>query len=372
MRVDQVIPTLAWPDAIGSHALALRDTLRQAGYDSEIYYGDRPTPELAGCGRPVDELGRSDRGRWLVYQSSIGSPVFDLFAARSERKIVNYHNITPATLLEDWEPDVAYELNLGRAQLPRLAPRCELAVAVSQYNESELKAAGYPHTSVVPLLIDMSDNTQEPDPDLLTRLQEERADGGADLLFVGKVSPHKAPHDLVKMLAVLHRLYDRRARLHLVGSPLGTRYLDAIVDFVDRLKLDPWVEITGSVTTGELEAFYRCADVFVCASEHEGFCAPIIEAMARGIPVVAYGAGAVPETVANAGLVLDTKAPLRFAAAVDKVLDDAEVRGDLTENGRLRASQFRVERSKARMLDILRSLTEGAHGGRRGGLTART
>src|SRR6202044_2380752 len=112
------------------------------------------------------ELGRTGRDRWLLYQASIGSPVYDILAARSEPKLVNYHNITPAHLLRDWEPNVAYEVALGRTQLARLAPQSRLAVADSAFNESELQALGYHGTAVVPLLIDMARKSETPDSDL--------------------------------------------------------------------------------------------------------------------------------------------------------------------------------------------------------------
>ena len=140
--------------------------------------------------------------------------------------------------------------------------------------------------------------------------RHKAATGGADLLFVGKVSPHKAPHDLVKMLAVLRRLYDPAARLHLVGSPLGETYEPALRSFIDELGLTEAVNFAGSVSGAELEAYLQSADVFVCASDHEGFCVPLAEAMGHGVPIVAYGVTAVPETVADAGLVLPDKSPV--------------------------------------------------------------
>ncbi len=170
VRVDQVIPSLASRDAIGVSALNLRDGLRAAGLDSDIYYGSF-TPDVEGEGRPVIELGRASRGRWLLYQASIGSPVYDIVAARSEPKLVNYHNITPAPLLRDWEPAVAYEAALGRTQLARLAPQSHFAVADSAFNESELLALGYEGTAVVPLLIDMHSKSDEPDATLTERLR---------------------------------------------------------------------------------------------------------------------------------------------------------------------------------------------------------
>jgi glycosyltransferase involved in cell wall biosynthesis len=353
VRVDQVIPSLASRDAIGVHTINLRDGLRQAGIDSDIFYGSF-TPDVQHEGRPVTELGRAGRDRWLLYQSSIGSPVYDIFAARSEPKLVNYHNITPAHLLAAWEPNVAYEVALGRTQLARLAPQSRLAVADSGFNESELRAAGFSRTAVVPLLIDMHRKSDEADPALAAELaRHKEATGGAELLFVGKISPHKAPHDLVKMLAVLRRLYDPAARLHLVGSPLGETYEPALRAFTAELGLGGAVNFAGSVTGAELEAYLQAADVFVCASDHEGFCVPLAEAMGHGVPVVAYGVTAVPETVGGAGLLLPDKSPARFAAAVARVRSDAVLRDHLSRAALARAAEFTLPGSQRAFVSLI-------------------
>jgi len=354
VRVDQVIPSLASRDAIGVHTLALTDALRRTGVESDIYYGNA-TPDVAHLGKPVGDLGRTGRDRWLLYQSSIGSPVFDILAARDERKLVNYHNITPANLLAPWEPNVGYEVSLGRTQLARLAADSGLAVADSAYNETELVDAGYTDTAVVPLLIDMTSAGADPDPDLAARLADGKSDGHPDLLFVGKVSPHKAPHDLVKMVAVYRRLYHPGARLWLVGSPLGDKYGPALAGFVHDLGLDDAVTVTGSVSAAELEAYYRAADVFVCASDHEGFCVPLVEAMGHGVPVVANGVTAIPETVDDAGLVLPDKNPLRFAAAVHRVVTDGDLRRRLSAAAVRRVDAFSVDRSTDRFVQLVRN-----------------
>jgi L-malate glycosyltransferase len=353
VRVDQVIPSLASRDAIGVHTMNLRDGLRAVGIDSDIFYGS-VTPDVTHEGRSVTELGRSGRDRWLLYQSSIGSPVYDIFAARTEPKLVNYHNITPAHLLRDWEPNVAYEVALGRTQLARLGPQSRFAVADSAFNESELLALGYGETAVVPLLIDMHRKSEEADPTMAARLRKDKEkSGGADLIFVGKLSPHKAPHDLVKTLAVVRRLYDPAARLHLVGSPLGETYEPALRAFVTELGLDDAVNFAGSVSEAELEAYLQAADVFVCASDHEGFCVPLAEAMGHGIPIVAYGVTAVPETVGDAGLLLSDKSPLHFAAAVGRVLSDPALRQHLSSAGLARAAGFNLPDSQRRFVSLV-------------------
>jgi glycosyltransferase involved in cell wall biosynthesis len=367
VRVDQVIPSLASRDAIGVHTLNLRDGLRAAGVDSDIFYGSF-TPDVEHEGRPVTELGRAGRDRWLLYQSSIGSPVYDILSARPEPKLVNYHNITPAHLLRDWEPNVGYEVALGRTQLARLAPQSRFAVADSAFNESELQALGYGATAVVPLLIEMHAKSDEPDPELSTRLARQKESmGGADLLYVGKISPHKAPHDLVKMLEVVRRLYDPEARLHLVGSPLGETYEPVLRSFIAELGLQNAVTLTGSVSGAELEAYFRAADVYVSASDHEGFCVPLAEAMGHGVPIVAYGVTAVPETVGGAGLMLPDKSAVPFAAAVGRVLADPALRTHLAAAGQARAAEFDLGASQRRFVRLVQEAvglgagTNGAH-----------
>jgi len=343
-RIDQVIPTLASRDAIGGHVMQLRDLLRSRGYQSDIYYGNASADRFDE-GYPITRIGdRSSAGRVLLYHLSIGSGVADIFRDRPERKFVNYHNITPADLLEAWVPAVGEEVRWGRAQLRELAPVTEFAIADSGFNEAELRDAGYRSTTTVPLLIDPEDFTGTPDPALAARLTRDRAGGGADLLFVGKVSPHKGQHDLVKALAAYRRLYDPSARLHVVGGAISEEYRDAVLRFADELGLADAVEMAGSVTHEELIAYYAGCDVFLCLSNHEGFCVPLLEAMYHRLPIVSWESTAVPGTVEQAGLILPDKEPARVAAAIHRVVDDGRLRGELAAAAAERVDWFALSR----------------------------
>ena len=238
------------------------------------------------------------------------------------------------------------EVRWGRAQLRDLAPVTEFAIADSAFNERELQAAGYRSTKTVPLLIDLDGFDGSPDPVLAGRLAARKEGGGADLLFVGKVSPHKGQHDLVKALAAYRRLYDPDARLHLVGGAISDEYRAAVVRFADELELGDAVEIAGSVTHEELIAYYAASDAFVCLSNHEGFCVPLLEAMYHRLPIVAYTNTAVPETVEGAGLILPNKEPIRVAAAIDRVVRDPELRSMLAAAAAERVASFALPRIK--------------------------
>jgi len=347
-RIDQVVHILAYNDAIGTHVLNVRDTLRRAGYESDIYSGE-VHPELKDESRPVEDLPyRSSASTWLLFHHSIGSTVAEAVLRRSEPLIVDYHNITPPHLVDRWAPWVREELELGLEQLGRLAPKAFFGVAHSRFSERELNDAGCSRTTVVPPLFSLAHHRV--DPTALAALHAEKSDGGSDWLFVGRISPHKAQHDLIKALASSRQLHGPGARLHLVGTSLGEDYPRALQRFAERLGVADGVRMTGAVSADVLSAYYDSADVFVCTSDHEGFCVPIVEAMGRGIPVVAYDAAAVGETVGGAGIVVRDKSPVAMATAVDRVTSDPMLSRKLAGFGRERAAQMTMPVTAERMI----------------------
>jgi glycosyltransferase involved in cell wall biosynthesis len=250
---------------------------------------------------------------------------------------------------------MAVYLRAGRRQLRELAPRAQLGFADSAYNAAELDALGYERTSVVPILFDRNDLHVDVDAATRDRLERERIDGSSTWLFVGQVAPHKAQHDVVKALAMYRRLFDPRARLRLVGFPLSKAYVEAVEHYAADLGLSGAVEIAGSVPDAVLGAYFAASDVYVCLSEHEGFCVPLLEAMHHSLPVVAYAAGAVPETLGSGGLLLSRKDPLTVATAVARVMA-AGTRDAFVRAGHERLDDFSLARNEAALLDAVASV----------------
>jgi glycosyltransferase involved in cell wall biosynthesis len=353
--VHQFVPALLPRDATGDHTLALRDAFRAHGWQSDIYV-EAAHDELQHEASYFEEYTRrSMPGDILVYQASTGSPVARYLLDRPETLVVDYHNITPASFYAPWEAHTAEKVTEARSQVAALAPRAALGVAHSEFSAGELAAFGCPTTVVVPILVSVGEWSRTPDPAAAAALAA-RADGGTVLIFVGRLSPNKAQHQLVEALWLYRRWYDPGARLLLVGPAITGAYADAVLDLATELGLSDAVTHGENLTSAELAAWYGAADIFVCLSDHEGFCIPLLEAMQFGLPIVAFAAGAVPETVGSAGILLETKRPSLVAAAVDQVRTDTELAGSLVAMGRHRLRDFEADRTRNRFVEVLEAL----------------
>lgn len=346
--VHQFVPALIARDATGSHTLLLRQALRAAGWRSEIF-AEATHDELAGeTMRVQDYPDVASPDDVLVYQFSTSSAVAEFLAGRPEPLVLDYHNVTHPDLYGAWDPASAARSAAAVEQLARLAPRAALGLADSPFNEADLAAAGCRRTAVVPVLVDLERLAVPPDPRVAARLAAAKAQGGADWLFVGRMVPPKAQHELVKALWAYRRLYDPAARLHLVGPTPSRRYLVSLRGFVADLGLREAVHIWGEVADAALAALYAAADVYVSLSVHEGFGVPLLEAMRGSVPVVALAAGAVEGTVGGAGLLLERAEPVPVAVAVRRVLTDGALRTRLVGAGHGRVAGHSLAGSAGR------------------------
>jgi glycosyltransferase involved in cell wall biosynthesis len=361
VAVHQFVPSFAPRDAIGGHSRHVQRTLRDAGIESRMYVG-----EARGVAPGEVEDYRTFTGgsgpTWLLYQLSTGSVMADFVLGRPEPRIVDYHNVTPSAFFAAWEPVVAVELAAGRNQMEALAAGTALGLADSAFNRAELDDAGYGRTAVLPILVDLGEFDVDVDERRLDGLRAAKAGGGADLLFVGRVAPNKCQHDLVKALAAYRRLYDHEARLHLVGGSSSHAYWTTLHRYAEHLELGGAVHFHGSVSPAELAAHYRAADAFVCLSEHEGFCVPLLEAWHHRLPVVAFAAAAVPETLGGAGLLLAEKGPVTVAAALHRVLSDAGLKTRLIAAGQARLAELDLERTRKILVAAVEELVAEAGG----------
>ena len=348
MRVPQLLAALSYGDAIGNEALAIQRQLRAAGHESDIF-AELVHPRMAHLARPLREYGTvSSPETVCLYHFSIGSASGRLIHAAPDRLVIVYHNITPARFFLGFHAHLAGLCHHGRRELEAFAPRAELGLGDSEFNRQELEEAGFRRTAVLPIVLDLSLYDRPPSPVVRKRFD----DGRVNVLFVGRVIPNKRIDDLIRSFAVFQRWLQPRSRLLLVGDYRGfERYLGRLRELVSELGAEE-VVFAGHVDDDELYAFYRVADAFLCLSEHEGFCVPLQEAMHFSLPVIAYDAGAVRETLRGGGILLQDKRPELVADLLDRV----------TRGGELRRA---VLASQARAIASIRATDFGAMLGER-------
>jgi len=352
--VHQFIPSLAERDAVGFHTFAVDGILRELGADSTIYTAHIKS-ETKDLARHYRNHVKDPNPDLIIYQASIGSPMADYVMGRSEPLMLNYHNMTPPEFFYGWDATLGAELDHGRRQLARLCRRAFAAVADSDFNARDLTELKLKRVEVIPVLTDdalfPTDGPLAPGP-----IPDRSA---LTVLFVGRLAPNKCQHDLLAAMAVVCQRMPG-PELVLVGSSSSDRYEQSLREFAVELGIADAVRFEGSVSAPDLGSWYRRADVFVCLSEHEGFCVPILEAMAWGVPVIAFDAAAVPDTVAGAGVVLDDKSPAVVASAVERVVSDESLRQLLFELGSARAKELRTSVVRPRFRDFLVELLESA------------
>jgi glycosyltransferase involved in cell wall biosynthesis len=321
-RVPQLLAALSYGDAIGNEALAIQAHLRRAGFESDIF-AERVHPRMARVARPLwDYRQVSGPDTVCLFHFSIGSAAERLIHGAPDRVVVVYHNITPAEHFLGFHHHLTRLCHHGRRELRAFAARAELALGDSEYNRRELEAAGYARTGVLPIVLDVSAYGERPSP-VVGRLF---GDGRRNVLFVGRIIPNKRVDDVVRCFALYQRHLEPASRLLLVGDHRGhERYYARLLELVDALRVRD-VVFTGHVDQDELVAYYRIADAFLCLSEHEGYCVPPLEAMLLGVPVIAYDAGAVRDTLRGGGVLLAEKRPELVAELLAAVTGDAAFR----------------------------------------------
>ena len=362
MNVHQVLVSASPGDAVTAAAMELQPVFRALGDSGLFARYIHPDLEHAFSFLEDLEIRRGPRPEEdvIFFHASIGEPpVFAFVREAPERLVVNYHNVSPPEPFREYAPDFAGRLEDGRRETAALADKAVLAIADSSFNAADLHDMGYRRVEVAAPVVDLDRLVGQTARTDLDRRAAAATDGPL-LLFVGQLLPHKRPDFLVEMFHFLSTYLEPTAGLVLAGAQRLPAYTRVIANQVAELNLAP-VVIPGMIGDDELAAWYRRADVFVTASEHEGFCMPLVEAMTFGVPVVARGFGAVAETVGGAGIVLPPDAPpALMAEAVAEVVKDGGLRDALVTRGLSRRHAFDPARSRATVVGHLISALGGA------------
>jgi glycosyltransferase involved in cell wall biosynthesis len=331
--IHQLTPTFHDHDALGQHTKELHCLIKELGCRSYIWSSESRRSKPARNAKRF--RAKNSDARIIIYQAVTGSPLVEEILKSEAKLVVNYHNITPSRYFDQWSPDLASDLRRGRRQLVELSDRADLAITDSEYNAAELRSLGFSNVEVIPVLFRLQERGEQ-------KIRVAPLPSGSQWLFIGRIVPNKAQHDLITAFAAYRELYDSEARLVLIGAGL-TSYKKAVEELISKLDLRRSIKIIDSVTEEEKRQYFSSSDVYVSLSEHEGFGIPLIEAMHYGLPVVAYDAAAVRETLNGEGLLLDFKTPVEVAEVVNEIFQDPNVFNDLVSGGYRRSEEISLK-----------------------------
>lgn len=350
MIINQWVPAAHGGDAIGNSARWMRQMIREAGHQSDIFALTIDDERLGDVRRFADPESRA--GDVTIFHFALPSPMTAAFASLGGARILQYHNITPASFFAPYDPQLFRLASVGRQELQTLAGRVDLALGDSEFNRQELEALGFSPTGVLPIAVDTARITGAPRRPALEKIL---SDGLINILFVGRIVPNKRIEDHIRLAELYKRYVDSYYRFIFVGRHEGVpRYYAAIRALILQYRMLPERFLfTGAVSDDDLAAYYRWADVYVSLSEHEGFCVPLVEAMAADVPVLAYAAGAVPETLGGAGILFAPKDLEVAAEMAGTLVYDRAVRREVIEGQRRRLADFAPSRIEARLRDVL-------------------
>jgi glycosyltransferase involved in cell wall biosynthesis len=338
MRVDQLLPAFHRGDAIGDEAFHIREALRRRGYTSDIYCLTSD-PGLEAEGRPFQDFPAPGASDAAVLHFALPSPLTEGLAGLACKKAIIYHNITPARFFAGYSSEMARICETGRRELAGLAGSVDLALADSEYNCRELRDLGFRRSEVFPLFVDFGRYELPPSRFVydLTR------DGRVNILFVGRVVPNKRVENLIKVVFYFKKYISPLVRLTVVGKTQSLpAYYQALQRLADEFYLKPEeVRFAGHVPEEEMIALYRASDLFLSASEHEGFCLPLIESLVFDLPVVALNSTAVPFTLNGAGVLVDRWRVEAVAELAARVARETPLREALLRGQRRRLAEYR-------------------------------
>ncbi|MGB3907934.1 MAG: glycosyltransferase [Methanomethylovorans sp.] len=332
MEIHQILPTLSPGDAIGNEVVLIRDVLKSWGYKSEIFAIN--VHQSMKALYYLEHKKISSEKNILIYHLAIGSDISKYVMSVPDRKILLYHNITPPHFFYNINDNLAMVLQNGRNELKLLADKIDIALGDSEYNRLELEKMGYPETGVLPLIIDFS-KYDRPN----TKIISEYDDGWTNILFVGRIAPNKKQEDVIKCF-YYYKAINPNSRLFLVGGFNGSEvYYNYLQDLIDHLKIKD-IHLVGKVDFADLISYYKLADIFLCMSEHEGFCVPLIESMHFGVPIIAYNSTAIPYTMNGTSILVNKKCYPEIAEMINLVLTDKNLRDRIIKKQTLRLKNF--------------------------------
>jgi glycosyltransferase involved in cell wall biosynthesis len=354
--IHQVMPGFLYGDALGNQAVQIREQLRAQGYQSQVYAQFRD--------QRLNDPGKDYRrypahpNNTLLFHYSIGSPLSSLVRLLPGKVVPYYHNVTPPGYLRGYNEPLADLLEQGRRDLA-LFRNTPFALAASEYNRQEMLELGFRHVEVLPYFVTFERLRESEASKAGQEVVQRLRDGAVNILFVGRLVPNKRQDDLIRAFRAYHRLVNSNSRLLLVGSEVNAPgYRLELEAMAEALGVAEHVHLVGPVGLREgLGGYYRAADLFLCLSEHEGFCIPLLEAMAFDLPVIAYRSTGVPYAMGGAGILVNDKRYDWIAELIDMVIRDQDLRQRIVTGQRRRLAELSLDQVTRKLAECIEQIS---------------
>lgn len=348
VKIVQIVGSLNYGDAVGNDVMAIKKALSEDGYMTAIFASaidKRVSDELVFY---LEQLPRLDEKDIVIYHFGSADRSYEIIRDLKCKKILRYHNVTPPDFFANYDKYSEKNTRNGLKQIRDMKDFFDYGMVDSEFNKMDLIKMGHTYPiDVVPILIPFVDYKKPPTKEVV---EKYRKDGYINIIFVGRIVPNKKDEDIIRCFQEYKKNYNEKSRLILVGNYAGQeKYYNELQEIIKKDSMDD-VVMTGHISFADLLAYYTVADLFLCLSEHEGFCVPLIEAMLFGVPIIAYKKAAVPETLGKGGLLLESKEPKVVAKAMDDLLSNKDMREIYQKNAKNIIEQLQYETVKKQII----------------------
>lgn len=354
-RIIQLVSSLNFGDAVGNDALAIKHMLEGAGYATAIFtFAVHPKIKEENVYN-IDLLPELTEDDIIIYHYASEDGFQKLIEETAAKVVLRYHNVTPPEFFHGYDEKAETITRKGLAQIKSMRDAIDYGMVDSEQNKKDLEQMGYEcPISVVSILIPFKDYEQQPDLDVVNGY----SDGNTNIVFVGRIVPNKKFEDVIACFAAYKKKYDPAARLFLVGNYQETdAYYQHLQEYIKECGVEN-VIFPGHIAFRTILAYYKIADLFLCMSEHEGFCVPLVEAMFFETPIVAYASTAIPGTLGGSGVLVESKEPERVAEKIHQVIEDEQYKNEIVKEQKKRLQDFSYENIKEQILDELKKVQQ--------------
>lgn len=352
MRIFQMLVTLVKGDAIGNCTLLLARYLRERHYQVFTYAYHLGNGLTFGKDSifPIEDMEEPNESDVVLYHMCESTTINQMLQAWNCKKIAIYHNTTPPQFFAWLDQAAAAKQKESIFEISALCHTFDKVIAVSEFNKSELVRLGYRASDIeaIPILMALEDYAKLPNKKIIEKYQ----DGWTNILFVGRIAPNKKHEDIIRTFAWYKKHLNPKSRLILIGSPFSQTYLEYLKQYIAAIDVSD-VILTGHLSFSEILGFYKVSDAFLCMSEHEGFCVPLVEAMLFDVPIIAYASSAIPETLGESGILLKRKDVPLAAKIIERLTSDPVFRNMVLEKQRARLLDFSPEEIINQIIEVI-------------------